>query len=192
VGLYLMDIVPVPAARGARGRPPVQIALRYLVSTQAADTEESHRLLGDLVFAALENAEIEVEAIPPPLELWRSLGVAPRPALIVRTLLRKERPETKEPYVTRPAIVETVPTMSLHGIVMGPGDFPVMGARVEYPALKRSTRTDGQGKFRFATVPSTPSAKLLVTVKGTRLSVTADAPFETGEPVTIRLNEVER
>jgi hypothetical protein len=59
-------------------RPPLGISLRYLVTTWCENVKEAHRLLGDLMLAALEETKFEVEAIPAPVELWRAFGIAPR------------------------------------------------------------------------------------------------------------------
>ena len=65
---------------------------------------------------------------------------------------------------------------SLEGVVLGPQELPVVGARVELPALRLSTRTDSKGGFRFSAVPAQPASKLLrVTAKGRELSVQTEA-----------------
>ncbi len=81
IGLYLMELMHTPPPRGAR-RPPLQISLRYLVTTWAEKSEEAHRMLGELVFAAMEHPEFEVERDPVPVTLWTALGVAPRPSFM--------------------------------------------------------------------------------------------------------------
>src|SRR5687768_7636030 len=75
VGLYLMELVQSPQARGPR-RPPLTMTLRYLVTTQAAKPEDAHQMLGALVVAALENPEFEVEQESLPLSLWTALGIS--------------------------------------------------------------------------------------------------------------------
>jgi len=72
VGLFLMDTVLTPPARGTK-RPPLQITLRYLVTTWAESPEKAHRMFGELLFAALESSEFEVESKPP--DVWKAFGV---------------------------------------------------------------------------------------------------------------------
>ncbi|HZH77837.1 MAG TPA: hypothetical protein VEY88_17555, partial [Archangium sp.] len=43
--------------------------------------ERAHHVLGQLVFAAMEEPEFEVDLAPLPVALWSALGVPPRPAL---------------------------------------------------------------------------------------------------------------
>src|SRR3954452_165206 len=44
ISLYLMELAASPPLRGSE-RPPLQIELRYLVTTWAEAPEEAHRLL---------------------------------------------------------------------------------------------------------------------------------------------------
>ena len=46
-------------------------------------------------------------------------------------------------------------------VAPGPTDEPLMGASVELPVLQQSTHTMSRGRFRFSSVPTEPSSKLL-------------------------------
>jgi Carboxypeptidase regulatory-like domain len=187
VSLYLMDLRNAPPARGGN-RPPLQVVLRYLVTARAQDPAEGHRLLGELVFAAMEAPEMEVELEPLPVALWRAFGVPPQPAFVLRMPLRRERPEPVVPRVRQPLVLRTEPAISLQGTVVGPGDLPIAGARVELPAVARSTRTDHRGRFAFAGVPASGTRTVRVSAKGREISVTAG----TGDgPLLIRLQPME-
>src|SRR2546423_1511962 len=83
VGLYLMEMAPRPPARGAR-RPALQVWLRYLVTTWAADPAEAHQALGRMLFDAMKQSEFEVEPDPLPWQAWQAFGVPPRPAFVIR------------------------------------------------------------------------------------------------------------
>lgn len=171
IGLYLMDLVHAPPPRTVK-RPPLRISLRYLVTTWAEKPEEAHGLLGQLVFAAMDSSEVEVELDPVPVSVWRAFGVAPRPSFVLRVPLQQERLEPAVQLVRAPLKVDTSPVQSLQGVVLGPNEIPLVGARVELPGLRLSTRTDSKGRFHFSTVPAEPSAKLLrITAKGRELSV---------------------
>src|SRR5690349_24956655 len=52
ISLYLLELVDTPAPRSTQ-RTPLQFSLRYLVTAWAVDPVEEHRLLSDLVFAAM-------------------------------------------------------------------------------------------------------------------------------------------
>lgn len=185
VGLYLLEILQSPSARGAR-RPPLLMTLRYLVTTNAPKPEEAHQMLGSLVVAALENPEFEVEQEPLPLSLWIALGIAPRPAFVLRVPFRHERPQKLAPPVKHAIVIKPLPLGSLEGQVLGPENIPLMNARVELPAFELFTNTDSKGRFHFSSVPSPPGVKLLrVRAKGQEFSVNID-PAGT-EPLVIHL-----
>lgn len=187
VGLYLMDLAHAPPPRTVK-RPPLRISLRYLVTTWAEQPEEAHGLLGQLVFAAMDSAEFEVDLDLVPVSVWRAFGVAPRPSFVLRVPLQRERPEPEVKLVRGPLEVETSPVQSLQGVVLGPQEVPLVGARVELPALRLSTRTDSKGRFHFSTVPAGPSAKLLrITAKGRELSVKTEGDAGR-EPMVIQFD----
>ncbi|HLM00480.1 MAG TPA: hypothetical protein VK400_05460, partial [Pyrinomonadaceae bacterium] len=114
VYLYLLDVIPAPPGRGMR-LPPVQITLRYLVAPQAKTPGEAHELLGNLIVAAMENAAFEVEKEPLPLDVWRSFGIAPRPAFILRVPFKHERKEQIAPPVREPVTLKQAILESLQG-----------------------------------------------------------------------------
>jgi hypothetical protein len=67
VNLYLLEMVN-DLLRHHTQRPHTQPALRYLVTTSDPDPKAAHRLLGALVFAAMDHEEFEVELEPAPPE----------------------------------------------------------------------------------------------------------------------------
>ena len=191
VSLYLLRVTKAPPARSGRGRPPRQLTLHYLVTTWSDDAEESHRLLGELAFAALGHAQYEVEVDPVPLAVWRAFGTAPRPSFTLSVRLQREWPVVDEPIVRSAVSVQGSVTATVTGLVVGPGDVPVMGARVECPALNRVTRTDGKGRFRLAAVPAAPPPQFLVTAKGQQRWVSPDLHALGGQPLMIRFDGLE-
>ena len=187
VGLYLLDLTQTPPARGKR-RPPIQIKLRYLVTTHAADTKQAHQMLGDLLVAALKDPEFEVEQEPLPMTLWTALSVAPQPSFVLRVPYNVEQPEKIAPPVLEPLIIKESGLSTLSGQVLGPKDIPIMDARVELPALQIYTNTDSKGRFRFATVPADPYPKLLrVRAKGQEFSINTEQAASAGKPLVIHL-----
>jgi hypothetical protein len=192
VGLYLMDMSQSNCARVGR-LPPFKINLRYLVTARSPRAEESHQLLGELIFAALqkpekEAPEFEVVIEPLPVEAWAVLGAAPQPSFFLRAPLRRERPETAVPIVKEPVVLQPSPMRVLSGTVYEAGGMPIMGARVDLLTLGITTRTDERGRFRFVGVPSNGQLKLLAQAKGR----TKEIDYSTGdEPLEIRLNLTE-
>jgi hypothetical protein len=175
VSLYLLELGAAPPTRSMR-RVPLQFSVCYLITVRAEMPERAHQLLGELVFAALEAPDFEVDLTPIPAELWTALRVPPQPAFRVRLPVRRERPEPNLRRVRFPLVTHTVPNEVLLGRVVGPGDVPIPGALVELPALKLSTRTDARGGFRFPLVPSLESVgRLEVRAKGEVLQVGAEA-----------------
>jgi hypothetical protein len=175
VGLYLLELDhTLPTHRSERR--PLEIALRYLVTTSAPDVEQAHRLLGSLVFAALERTDLQVDLRPLAPEIWAAFGVTPRPAFTLRHPLVVERP-SRVGRVRTPAEITLGSATGLNGVVLTKADVPVPYARVELPGLDASTYTDVDGRFDLGAVPSDARTKpFRVVAKG------ADelAPAETG------------
>lgn len=191
VSLYLFDIVNNPPARGSH-RPPLQVALRYLVTSWGNKPDEAHRLLGNLIFAAMDNPDFDIELDPIPVALWRALGIVPRPAFVIRVPLRRERPEPERRLVRLPLVVKKSPMGGVEGTVVGPGDIPIANARVELPGLRRSTRTDSKGRFVFSAVPTAPPPEMLkVKARGKEVSVRLAEAARNGERLVIRLHVLE-
>lgn len=191
INLYLLDLLQSPPSRSNR-RPPLQVVLRYLVTSHAQDAEAAHKQLGDLLFAGMEHAEYEVDLEPLPPAVWASFGIAPQPAFMLKVLLQRERPEPEVKYVTSPLVLTGAPITTVYGIVLGPGDVPIMGAHVEYPTLNRSVYTDAHGRFRLPGVPGTSVPKeLRVTAKGYEQRVTANQATSESDPVVIRYAKME-
>jgi hypothetical protein len=192
IGLYLMDLSQSNCARFGK-LPPFKLNLRYLVTARSPRAEEAHRLLGELIFAALqkpekEAPEFEVIVEPLPVEAWAVLGAPPQPSFFLRAPLRRERPEPEVPMVTEPVVLQPSPMRMLSGTVYESGGMPIMGARVELLTLGIATRTDEWGRFRFAGVPSNGQLKLLVQAKGQ----TKEIDYSIGdEPLEIRLSLME-
>ncbi|HEX2906975.1 MAG TPA: Pvc16 family protein [Phototrophicaceae bacterium] len=190
VSLYLLQVVPrLPEQPPGRQRAPLKLTLRYLITTHAPDTAQAHRLLGELAFAAMDTSDLEIDLNPLSLSDWAALQCRPQPCVVLNVLLTQERPEVPAKSVLRPKVRQP-PPVSLHGVVLGPGDVPLAGATIEIPNLQYLTRTNNQGQF---TIPAMPNPKpgpqqIIVRARGheTRLrldNVTADAA-----PIVIRLN----
>ncbi|HEY6292461.1 MAG TPA: Pvc16 family protein [Terriglobia bacterium] len=189
IGLYLMELASLPPP-STHKLPPWQVALRYLVTTWSEEAEDAHRLLGELVFAAMGNSEFQVELEPVAVEVWRAFGIAPRPSFVLRVPLQQQRPGPKVKLVRAAPVVKTSAVVGLHGVVRGPQDIPLAGAEVQIPALRLTTQTDSKGRFYFAAVPGAGQPKALrVRAKGQEVNVTTDESYgDASQPVLIRFD----
>jgi hypothetical protein len=189
VGLYLMELVHSQPARTAR-RPPLLMTLRYLVTTHAAKPEDAHQMLEDLLVDAFEKQKFEVEQEPLPLAVWSALGIAPRPAFVLRMPFKYEPEEKLAQRVKTSMVVQQVPLRSFSGQIVGPEPekIPLMNVRVELPRLELSTNTDSKGKFSFSAVPAMPGPRLLrVLAKGQEFLINTEHDGSDRDPLVIPL-----
>ncbi|HEX8582377.1 MAG TPA: Pvc16 family protein [Acidimicrobiales bacterium] len=185
VSVHLLDLLDAPPHRGP-DRPPVQVALRYLLTAWAPTAEERHDLLGAAIVAAADQPTVDLDLAPVAPELWQALGVAPQPCVRLRVVARSARPVAPAPPVRQPLVLRAAGATRLDGTVIGPGDAGLAGALVELPSLARSTTTDGAGRFSFARVPDAPATTVLVArAKGREVAVrVAVGP----DPVVVHLD----
>lgn len=188
VNLYLLGMQGKPALRGGQGPPPVQVGLRYLVTTWSDAAEQAHRLLGELVLAAIADPDLDVDLEGLPPNAWAAFQLPPQPAFVIIAVLRQAR-TTPPAKLVRELSLKWSQMTPLAGTVLGPTDTALADATVELPALGLTTETDWRGQFRFASVPPAPAVKqLVVRARGRDLAV---AVTETGEPLTIRFTPLE-
>ena len=190
VSLYLMQVVRVMTAHEnlPNAPAPSKIILHYLVTVQHDDMLQAHQLLGDLMFAAMEDTEFEVDLDPFPISAWVAFNQVPRPCFVLKVPLRHERPERIPKRVTKPMALESVATTSLHGIVLGPDDIPLHGALVELPDLQLVQRTDRNGVFLFATIPGgTQQRRLRIRAKGKLIEQSFSQPGTAADPLVVRV-----
>lgn len=193
VSLYLMRLADAPALHNVNHRTVLQISLGYLVTAWSDEQEEAHRLLGELVFAALENPQYQVDLKPLPNETWAAFGIAPQPCFVLCVPLRLERPEPAVKYVRQPLIVQAAPVSTLSGLVLGPGDIPIAGARVELPSLQIHERTDAKGRFHLSMVPGGESATMLhIQAKGREMQVLIKGATGQHEPLVIHFDPLDK
>jgi hypothetical protein len=170
--LTLLDITPCPAPRRGTVPAPLQLRARYLVSVVGFDPTERGQCLAELAFLAGPLVRVELEASPPSLALWRSLGTPARPALVATVILERARVPRRVPLVREPLITEWTPSRPVSGVVVGPGRIPIAGALVEVEGAALATYSNSRGEFAFRSVPgSEPPPMLLVSAKGTQLRV---------------------
>jgi len=191
VGMYLLEVMQSPTPTTLR-RSPLQLSLRYLITTWSERAEDAHQALVRLIFAAMENTEFQVELDPIPITVWTAFGVPPRPHFILRQPLRQERPEPQSKLVRQPLTVKTSPVIGLHGQLLGPGDLPLADCRVEIPALRLSSSTDYNGRFYFPAVPAEGTKRLLIKAKGRELAVSREENYpDSSAPMIVHFSPLE-
>jgi hypothetical protein len=165
----------IPQRRPAEAQSPLALMLHYEIAVRLADPLAEQRAIGELAFAALAEADFEIEA---------EGGEHGPPTLMLRTRLLRGRPLSRQARVREPLRADLRVIGSLQGVVLGPGDLPIPDAVVAIPAIGQRTSTDADGRFRFAAAPagSEPLA-LTVDAKGVRVDLVATP----GGPVTIRV-----
>ncbi len=187
VSLHLLELISSPPLRGVN-RGPLCLSLRYLLTTWFAELKTGHRLLGQIAFAAMREKDMELEPGSFPMDQWRQFGVAPRPSLLLQARLTKPQPEEELPRVRGKMAVRFGGMRPLQGRVLGPGRIPIMAASVTVASLQITTRTDYDGRFRFAAVPQDPPVTLLqVNARGREISWPIP-PGAGHEPLLIELN----
>jgi hypothetical protein len=189
VSLFLLELIDSPPPRTTRPTP-LQLSLRYLVTTWADDPMDAHRLLGELVLEAMKTEDFELELETPEESLWQALGTAPQPSFYLRVPFRRERKQPEIQRVRQPLMVQITQVRPLAGRVVGPSERPVAEASVELPALETRTKTDRNGQFKFSAVPRQSEAeRLIVRARGMTVEthVELTEPADEDAPVTIRI-----
>jgi len=188
VSLFLLELGDAPPPRTPEPAP-LQLSLRYLVTTWAETAQQAHRVLGNLVLEAMQATEFEFELSAPGNAFWESVGIPPRPSFFLTIPFRRERPRGASQLVRQPLVLELAQLRPLAGRVVGPGDVPIPGATVELPALNTRTETDRRGQFQFEAVPqqSAPE-RVVVRAKGTTSETQVDLSSADAPPFTIQID----
>lgn len=188
INLYLLGLEAKPLIQESPQKS-WPVGLSYLVTTWAEQPETAHQLLGELVFAAFENSEFEVELGGLPMEAWAGFRLAPRPYFVLKTPFHKARQTPVPKYVTKPLSVVETDTRRFYGLAVGPGEIPISGAQVTIPALRQVRYTDANGRFVFPLVPgSIKFMTLQVKIKGRVQEISPDPQQPNSEttPLVIR------
>ncbi len=189
ISLCLMDILSMPMYGQGR-RLPLQVRLRYLVSTQANNVETAHEILGKLLFSAMEKPEFEVDLESVDMVVWQAFGIVPRPAFYLILPMRVERENTTKLIRTPPELVYQK-MRDLDGVVMGPGNIPVPNGRIKLADLGRSVTADEQGRFHLGSIPAKPSKRqFFISAKGQDFELEARLPEE-GKLLLLHLQAME-
>lgn len=191
IGLYLMEVVQCSPHITARPAP-LQLNLRYLVTSWAETPQEAHQLLTKLAFAALASRDFEVELDPVPLDAWRAFGLPPTPSFVLRVPLRHARPDASPKRVRQQLQVSSSPMVQLYGVVVGPEDTPIAEANIELTSPRRSAISDRRGRFHFPAVPGGIAKRLVVRAKGRELTLVCEPDYPDKEaPLIIHFTPLE-
>jgi hypothetical protein len=192
IHLTFLGITPAAPARSVSRQPQSLLMFaRYLVTAIAPSPAEADRLIVALGFSALDRGSPELERDGAAPDLWLAMGVAARPALLVREVLERPRIARRVPLVRYPAVTEYSPGRKVSGRVVGPGEVPITGASVEVLSAGLITYSDHRGEFTLAGVPTgPPDPTLVVTAKGVRLTVRAEPSSNTPLVIPVPLPEL--
>ena len=168
---------------------PLQVRLRYLISATAEKTEQAHKLLGKLLFSAMENPEYEVGLEAVDMEVWLAFGVSPRPAFYLSLPMRMERTDRAK-LIRMPPELLYQNMRDLDGVLLGPGEIPLPNGRIELADIKLGVNSDSQGHFHFSAIPEKPAKRqFFVNTKGREYEIEATLPKK-GELLRLLVMEV--
>jgi hypothetical protein len=120
---------------------------------------------------------------------WAALGIAPRPAFVLKCPAALARAQQFK-RVRQPAEINLTPVVTLSGIVVTPEDLPVPHARVELPELPAVAYTDADGRFEFGAIKPGPGPRSFrIAAKGVELSVSQPTP--PNQPIKLRFEPKE-
>ncbi len=183
--LTFLGISPATQARSLSRQPQSLLMFaRYLVTVTGSSRSVADRLIVALGFAALDRGSPELERDGAGPDLWLALRVAARPALVVREALERPRVKKRVPLVRQPVVTEYALSRRVAGRIVGPGNIPIAGARIEVASAGLTTYSDHRGDFTLVGVPTgPPDPTLSIAAKGVRLTVQAEA--SSNEPLVI-------
>lgn len=179
-----IELVAETEVRPVGGRPPLRFKVRQLVTADGPEPGAT-RLLDRVLTAAVRADEPEVRIAPLAPELWHALGTAPRPALLFDVPAEVPRVVPEPVLVRRPLRIDDLPVRPLRGTVVGPGDVPLAGLRVEVAATGAYANTNSRGEFGFGSVPAQDRTRLRLVGRGRRLETEVDSAAE-DVPLIIR------
>lgn len=188
IWIHLLDLLPSPATSPSP-RPSLCLSVRYLLTAWGQSPEAEHQLLGELVVAAMQCTEFDVEFQPVDMAFWQAFALPPRPGFTVRLRIEIERPRPAIPLIRTRARVRETGVTSLSGQVLGTGSVPLSGAEVSVPSLRLTTRTDHRGGFRFTSVPTgLASGSLRVRARGFERTVPLAGSAGRAAPLVIHFD----
>jgi hypothetical protein len=183
-GVDLRLIRAAPRATARIAEPPTVLDLDYLVTIQMTDAAAEQHALVELLFAAGSRHDSEVVTDQSVAELCASLGIPVATGFVLRTPLVRIPVQRPVRHLRVPLVVHTAELGVIEGRVVGPQDIPVAGAIIAAAGLGNLARTDQDGRFRMAGMPTTTAGvRLTARARGAE----AEGVGIVGEPVLLRL-----
>jgi hypothetical protein len=183
VHCVLIGLAPDLRSRNDR-RQPMRIERRYLICASGGDALEC---LEALMFRALDQDALRLEADPPSIELWRALDLPPQPGFVLRVPVTYQRPIDRARPV-RTVDLQLAPTATLRGRVVDTRGAPLPRAVVEIPSRDMTTTTARDGTFGFAGVSRGVAHEIRVTWRDKVFTVRPAGGAGFDEPLAVTVN----
>ncbi|SEN41157.1 Pvc16 family protein [Nitrosomonas marina] len=149
VSVYLYDM-EYSTPNSTTREIPVQISLSYLLTVQSDDQVESHKYLGKILYAAKSQSDMEVGFPALPAQFWQAIGIAPLPHFSLHVPLMIMRETEHIPTIKAQPHIGISPVTQITGVVVGPSDQPIPGAKIMLPHSKTVAYTNNKGLFSIA------------------------------------------
>ncbi len=173
-----------PRLGGPGARPPLAIQAHFVLAARGTDPA-AHDRLGELAFALQagkpvlpESSEPDPETPPP--AWWQAHGLPPLPALGLRLLVLRARPDPLPGIVLEPLVLHQATRRQIHGRLRTAAGHPLVGVPVSGAGEPVRTGHDGGFTLSFAGVPA--PTRLTADVRG-RL-----VPLDLPDPLPTRLD----
>ena len=187
--LYSMDnSMPSSTARDI----PLEITLSYLLTVQSENLLESHRFLGNLLFAAKNRSDLEVDFSALPAEFWQSFGTPPLPHFCLRLPMVMPRKTEQIPKIKVPPRIDIGSITNIKGFILGPSNHPIPGAKITLDNAKTVAYSDNKGLFSIAAdTKALHEFSCKIEAKGEQFSITVPMKKTQNAPITIHLDTLE-
>jgi len=161
-GHAVVVLLPLRVAPSRGGGPSgrvvtsAEVTMRVLLTSRGGTTTERACLVTELALRLIAAGRWTLDADGPPPELWPSLGLTPRPGLLLELKVRRLLDRAPAPPVRHPIRLGSMPIRELTGRVIAPDGTPISAAVVAVlPDGPRAT-TDHRGRFALSVaVPET-------------------------------------
>jgi hypothetical protein len=104
IALRLVSAEPLATMHNA-AIAPLTLSVRYLVSVSSPEVLTAHRAYGEVLFAALRRADIELAPMDAAVAALRSFNLEPVPGLMFDARLARSRSRTDAPPVRELVVV---------------------------------------------------------------------------------------
>jgi hypothetical protein len=180
LSLWPFELHAEQQARSTGARHPYRFAVRYLVCGSGA---AALGLLDRVLAEAVRAGEPALSLGGVDQAVWSAVRATPRPVLVFEVPAQVTYPVPETTLVSQPLVLKQARMRPLIGEVLGPGDLPVAGLRVELAGTALGTYTDRYGRFTFATVPASDQVQIRLLGRGR--TFTADVALTDDGPVVI-------